>query len=206
MKVFAPYLPKTEGHLTIWVSTYKEKMGLLGTGLGLTAAEVAEQQAAAQVIIDHINKVDLKKVELKEAASAKELAKQNSLQLIRTVITRIKTLPAYTLNAGKELGIVASNRLVDENSLKPTLVGTAYDGYVSLSFNKQGMPGISLYSRLKGELEWQELDVAKSSPYLDYTPLAQTGKPETREYMAYYYDGFQETGFASDIVSVVYGG
>lgn len=81
-------------------TTYKEKLGQL-------PAEVQEQQEAAQAIIDGVNKIDVKKVELKEAASAKDLTRQTKLQLIRNAAIRIKTLPAYDHDLRRELSIVS---------------------------------------------------------------------------------------------------
>ncbi len=206
MKLFHSYVPTIDGNLVVWATTYKEKLGLLGSDLGLSPAEVLELQQAAQAIIDGVNKTDVKKAELKEATSAKDLTKQAKLQLIRSAAVRIKTLPAYNHNMGRELGIVSPAQAVDHGSLKPSLTAASFPGYVQLSFKKRRMFGITLYGRVKGAQEWQKLDVVKSSPFIDHTPLAEAGKPETREYMAVCYDGLQEIGYPSDIVSVVHGG
>ncbi|MES2330118.1 MAG: hypothetical protein V4539_10985 [Bacteroidota bacterium] len=206
MKVFASYIPKTDGNLAVWAGTYKEKLGSLGESLGLTQTEIEEQQDAAQSIIDSINKSDLKKAEMKEATTAKELVKQGNLQLIRAMVLRMKMRPGYTANAGKELGVISSGQTVDTNGLKPTITAASFRGYVSISFNKQGMFGISLYSRLKGQQEWQSLGTAKGGPFVDYSALTEVDRPETREYMALCYDGLEETGYPSDIVTIVHGG
>lgn len=68
------------------------------------------------------------------------------------------------------------------------------------------MSGVSIYTRLKGALEWQHVDWAKKSPYADESPLSVPGQPEAREYRVCCYDGFNELGHFSDIVTVVYGG
>jgi len=206
MKVFAPYIPGTDGNLAVWAGTYKEKLGLLGESIGLGPTEIEEQQTAAQSIIDSVNKADLKKVEMREATTAKELVKQANLQLIRATVLRMKLLPGYTANAGKELGVISSGQTVDENGLKPVISAVSFRGYVSISFNKQRMFGVSLYSRLKGQLEWQSLGTAKTGPFIDYAALAEADRPETREYMALCYDGVEEAGFPSDIVTIVHGG
>jgi hypothetical protein len=205
MKLFASYIPGTDGNLAVWLGTYKEKLGLLGPGLGLTPAEIGEQQDAAQSIIDSINKADLKKVEMMESTTAKELVKQRNLQLIRTMAFRVKKSAPYTTNIGRELGIIATTQTIDINGLKPVIGPVSFHGYVSIGFNKQRVFGISLYSRLKGQLEWQPLGVARTSPFVDDTPLTEEGKPETREYMARCYDGLDEMGYPSDIVTIVHG-
>ncbi|MES2331848.1 MAG: hypothetical protein V4539_19735 [Bacteroidota bacterium] len=206
MKLFASYVPGTDGNLAVWASTYKEKLGQLGESLGLSTDEIEEQQAAAQSIIDSVNKADLKKAEMKEATLAKDLTKQNSLQVIRAMVARIKMFPSYSANAGKELGIVIAAQTVDNNYLKPVITPTAFHGYVSVSFNKQRAFGVRVFSRLKGQQEWQPLGVARISPYVDDRPLAEAGRPETREYRARCYDGLDEMGYLSDIATVVYGG
>lgn len=206
MKLFASYIPGTDGNLTVWAGTYKEKLGLLGEGLGLTQSEIEEQQDAAQSIIDCINKANIKRAEMKEATTAKELVKQSNLQLIRAAVLRMKMLPAYAANAGKELGIIPSGQTIDTNGLKPAINAVSFRGYVSISYNKQRMFGVSLYTRLKGQLEWQPLGTAKTGPFIDYSALAEADRPETREYMALCYDGLEETGYPSDIVTIVHGG
>jgi hypothetical protein len=206
MKLLLSYVPKADGPLAIWVNTYKEKLGLLGAELGLSPTAIATQQAAAQNLIDSINKVDLKKNELKEAASAKRLSKQTDLKLIRSMATSIKKLPGYTPNMGMELGIIASKQLVDENEVKPVITPVSYIGYVRIGFNKQRMLGIRLYSRLKGEQEWNLLRSIRRPPFIDKTPPREGGKPEVREYRAICFDGLKNKGHWSDIVAVVHGG
>ncbi len=206
MKLFNSYVPAADGNLVVWATTYKEKLGLIGPDLGLSPAEVLELQEAAQAIIDGVNKADIKKVESKEATSAKDLVKQSKLKLIRSAAVRIKTLPAYNHNLGRELGIVGPMQSVDNGNLKPGITAASFPGYVQLSFKKRRMFGITLYGRVKGAQEWQKLEAVKSSPFIDYTPLAEANRPETREYMAVCYDGLQEIGYPSDIVSVVHGG
>lgn len=207
MKLFSSYIPMSDANISVWLGTYKEKLGQLGAGLGLTATDIEEQQQMAQALIDNIGKVDIKKAELREAVAGKDYLKQNNLQKIRNMAIRIKRSAGYTVQAGKELGIVTSPLSVDFNSLQPAINAVSYPGYVSISFSrKQGIFGINVYSRLKGQQEWQFVGVAKSGPLIDDTPLAEADKPEMREYMARGYDGIDEVGYASDIVTIVHGG
>lgn len=206
MKVFAPYLPVLDGNLAIWASTYKEKLGQLGGSLGLTEPEIAEQQTSAQAVIDSINRADLRKAELKEAIAAKEEVRQRQLVSIRNMVVHIKRSPLYTVSMGKELNIISSGQLVDASNLKPVINAIAFPGYVSISVRKQRSFGISIYTRLKGQKEWQHLGLAKSGPVLDDNPLMETDVPEMREYMARCYDGLEEVGHASNIAVAVFGG
>ncbi len=206
MKLSTTYVPHADGNLAVWAATYKEKMGLLGGTLGIASEEIAEQQQLAQAIIDNINKVDVKKVELKEAVSLKDLVKQKSLQEIRNMVSRIKTFRTYTPNMGEELGIVTTGHLIDFSTLRPVLSVTSYPGYVSIAFNKQRMFGVRLYSRVKGEQQWNLLGMAKASPFYDEAPLSEEGKPEIREYKAICFNGLEEIGQYGDVASLAYGG
>lgn len=206
MKQFTSYIPVTDSSIVVWMGTFKEKLGQLGSAIGLAEEEVQSHQDAAQAVIDNIVKADLKKAELKEAVTAKDLVKQSNISLIRNIATRIKTLPGYTANMGRELGIVSSGQLVNPDNLKPVLTVTSSRGYVLVGFNKQGMTSLSLYSRLKGQQEWQSVGLSKTSPIVDDTPLQEAGKPEAREYRAFYFDGQEETGRASDIATIIHGG
>ncbi len=206
MKLFPSYIPLSDASISVWLGTYKEKLGQLGASLGLTEADIEEQRQMAQALIDNIGKVDLKKAELREAVAGKEHLKQTYLQQIRNMAIRVKRTTAYTVQAGKELGIVSNAQLVDQSILKPVINAVSYPGYVSISFRKQGMFGISVYTRLKGQQEWQFLGIAKSGPLADESPLAESDKPEMREYMARGYDGIDEVGYASDIVTIIHGG
>ena len=68
------------------------------------------------------------------------------------------------------------------------------------------MHGVSIFSRIAGETEWQELTSVGKSPYIDRRPLKEAGKPEVREYKLRFYDGFNDVGQESDIASIVFGG
>lgn len=206
MKVFSTYVPFSDASLAVWAHTYKTKLGQLGEGLGIASDVIAAQQELAQGIIDNINKVDAKKVELKEAVTLKNLVRQNNLQQIRNMAAQIKTLQGYTPNVGNELRIVAMGQAVDYGILKPSLAVTAFKGYVNVAFNKQRMFGVKLYGRLRGELEWKLLGMSRTSPFYDEAPLVEEGKPEIREYKAMCFDGEYEVGLESDVASLIYGG
>lgn len=206
MKVFKSYVPQTDGDLSVWAASYKEKMGLLGEALGISPDQVAAQQQAAQDIIDTIVKVEIYKGKLKDAVAFRDLVKQSRLQEIRNMATNIKTLPAYTPNMGKDLGIVTTGQAVDLAVLKPLLAVTSFIGYVNVAFNKQRMLGVRVYGRVRGQQQWNLLGMSKSSPFYDEEPLAEEGKPEIREYKAICFDGQYEIGQESDVASLVYGG
>jgi len=174
--------------------------------MGMRAGEIMKLQEELQSLVDSIQRVDIKKAELQEAASAKRLLQKNVLKNVRYMSRLIKISPAYALNVGRELGIVSPGQPIDYGNLKPSLRTKSYVNYVAISFNKKRMFGVALYTRLKGVQEWTLLGTTKLSPFIDVMPLSKPGLPETREYRIRCYDGLEEVGDFSDIVSVVYAG
>lgn len=206
MKLFSSYIPRTDGQLRVWAVTYKEKLGQLGPEIGLSPDQVQQLQDDVQLLIGSIEHLAIKKLEQKEATAAKELTKRDVLEKIRSLSHYMKRMPRYSDNIGKELGIVATGQRVDLNSLKPQFHLQSAPGHVRIRFNKYGMLGITIYSRLKGTEKWHLLGRARNSPFKDDTPLAEPGKPEIREYRIICNDGIKEIGTWSDIAKVVYGG
>jgi hypothetical protein len=125
---------------------------------------------------------------------------------LRKIINRIKNHVNFTTAIGGELGIMGSSQERDLDAIHPTLKLVPQTGYVKVLFNLQGMRGIVIYSRIKGNSNWNLLAYHYKSPYLDRRPLAQAGIAEVREYMAVYFDGHENIGLQSSIETIVFGG
>ncbi len=205
-KYFIHFVPGQFSKMAAWAANYKIKIAEYGAKLGLLPETVTQHQEAAQKIVDVVNMVELKKRELADAVAAQKLLRYNEAKLIRDGVAAYKRNPGFTENIGSGLGIMTTSLTIDESVLKPSLKPMTYPGYVSILFNKQKMYGVTIFTRLKGEANWQELASIRQSPYRDTRPLAADGKPEHREYMGMCYNGEIDLGQQSDIVSVVYGG
>lgn len=79
-------------------------------------------------------------------------------------------------------------------------------GRVRIDFVKDGLDGVHIYARLKGQTTWAKLALDTYSPYEDNRPLATAGQPEHREYMAIGVLHDEEVTQQSDIVEAVFGG
>jgi hypothetical protein len=77
---------------------------------------------------------------------------------------------------------------------------------VRIKFTKKGFTAVKIFVRLKGQTQWKYLATDTNSPYDDHSPLAETTKPEEREYMAIGLVKDEEVGQGSDVVGAVYGG
>jgi hypothetical protein len=203
---YVHFIPKADPQLALWAANFKIKIRTLGASLGVTEEQIVALEAVVDRIIQAVTKVEVKRQELETAVSAKEEAKTDDVQLLVDTAVALKRHPNYTASMGSELGIIGSLLTVDPQNLKPVLKPKVYPGKVDLRFNLQKMNCISIYTRLKGSMGWEKLGNDFESPFEDKRPLALVNQPEMREYMAMYFNGREEVGQQSDIVSVLFGG
>lgn len=200
------YFPQSDDRAAVWNTNYHEVIAVYGPTLGLAAAEQTEQEDAALAILNAINNFELQRNQAREVGAFKRRMLREKGAIIRKCVARMKTHAAYTENIGLELGIVSSRQTIDISKAKPELKLTVYPGYVSIAFNKQGLEGVVINSRIKGSHGWDRLGTDFASPFLDKRPLAVVNQPEIREYMAMYTNLRESIGQQSDIVTTVFGG
>jgi hypothetical protein len=205
-KRYVHFIPSIDAQLAVWAGNYKLKLGTIGPLLGLTAVQVTDQEAIADRIIAAVNKVEVKRTELENAVEAKEESKVKDVQLLVNMAIAMKRHPDYITSLGSDLGIVGTLQILDPENLKPLLKGKAASGKVILRFNLQAMNCVSVYSRIKGSMGWEKLGNDYKSPFEDRRSLAVANQPEIREYMVRYFNGREDVGLESDIVTIVFGG
>jgi hypothetical protein len=202
----ADFIPRSDAELAIWLGNHQTQIAAVGTTVGLLPADITAISDACNRTFGKINDVEAEKQVLQQKVSEKDAAKKEDLALIRGFVKRMKAHAAYTDAIGQQLGIIGTADDMDEELVKPKLTGDAFPGYVRLKFTKKGLDGVNIYTRLKGQSQWNFLARDTNSPYDDNRPLLQAGVPETREYMGIGVIADTEVGQASDIVSVVFGG
>lgn len=205
-RLYIHFIPKADGDAATWYKNFKEKIVLWGPQLGLTPAQITELESAADAAIDAIAAAEVKRKDLEEAIKAKNSTRQTSLQTVSRAVSVMKANLAYEESIGSSLGIVGYSRLFDLKEIKPLIKATSYNGRVDISFNLQVMKCITIYSRIKGTYGWEKLGNDYASPFEDKRPLALPQQAEIREYMAFYFNGKEDIGKQSDIVSAVFGG
>lgn len=205
-KKYGYFIPKTDAALAQWLTNYKQKIAVVGAAMGLSAAEVTEQENYINTLLDALGKVEVKKREQEEAVTAKDMALEKQLVLLKAAIGRMKRMAGYTSNMGSELGVIGSVLTVQLDTVKPTISLAVIPGGVKVSFNKKSMPAISIYSRLKGTTGWTLLGVEDVSPFIDTRLLSETNRAEVREYMAICRTAKTEVGVQSAIETAVFAG
>jgi hypothetical protein len=206
MKKYDGFIPRPDSEALVWNNNYSVNIALLGATVGLLPADITDQQDAATQIADSIGNVNMQRNKLGQAVADKNALRADVEAIIRKMIARIKTHPAYTEAIGRALGIVDIGLPLRLEEQKPVIRLDAFPGYISVRFKLKGMKGVTIYSRIRGAVDWVMLAHDYKSPYLDNRPLQEAHQPEIREYIAMFFDGRKDVGLPSDIAVIVYGG
>lgn len=201
-----PFVPANDGDLVIWATHVKELIVIYGPMLGLTPAQVTAIQDLCLFIIAAAMKVETKRAEQAQAIAARNLMRDNELQQLVNMLIALKRNAAYTTDMGSELRIIGGVQVFDPERLKPNLKADVLPGKVQLNFNLQRMNCVSIYCRAKGTMGWEKLANDYESPYEDKRALTVPNQPEIREYMIRYFNGREDVGYESDIITVTFGG
>jgi hypothetical protein len=200
------FIPSSDAELVTFCTNLKTKVTLNGPGLGLTVPEIDAVIAWCNEIIDSIGAYATAKTSYESALSNKKQVVKTKVSSIRGFAKDVKRKAAYTATIGSDLGIVGGTNAFNSATYKSSLKIDLHPGYINLKFVKKGIEGINLYSRKKGELNWEKLGFYAHSPCVDVRPLAIAGQAENREYMCVGIIKDHEIGVQSDIVSVAYAG
>ncbi len=200
------YIPRQESLLVIWVQNFKAKIVLHATELGLEPAEITALIAFCDSMIEAVKDAGIAKSTYESVVKNKNTVVDGGVSTLRSFVGRIKNAEEFTETIGEDLGILTSIDSKDFSVYKPSLRGVAHPGYVLIKFSKKGVDGINLYSRKKGDSEWERLNLFMFSPCADARPLAIAGHAENREYMGIGVIKDHETGMQSDIISVAFAG
>lgn len=200
------YIPTKESEKVIWNNNFSAKIDLVGKDLDLEPTEVANLQKAANNNSVSIIASDDAQTAARTAKAAKDTQLQTGEKTIREGVRIIKSNKNYTTAIGRSLGIIGEDPTVDYSTYQPKIKASVMPGYVKIDFVKDGLNGMHIYGRQKGESKWVKLAYDTYSPYSDSRPLANDNAPEHREYMAVGVIRDEEVTLQSDIVEAVFGG
>lgn len=207
-KKYTDFIPKDDPGLALWSASYKENVRkVYQEDKAIKAAEIDKQEAAAQEIIDSIQNVFRLKTELAAAVEHKKLVRKKNVSLIRKMGMRYRRGSNYDVANASLLGILYTGQPINFDEVVPDINVKVHSGYVEVSFYKQHILYLAVYSRTPGDKEWTFLGNEIRSPFKDKRPLKDPNIPERREYMGRYtFWGVQLVGKDSNVVSVVFGG
>lgn len=200
------FIPSAIALLYLWVKKFRDTLPHYATDLGLAPALVTALQASCDAILTHIEAADGAASAAKGARKQRNKVIKLELAAITKAIGDFKRVSGYTEAIGQELGVIGESGTFDPESFKPVIKGEAFPGYVNFTYAKYGVDGLNFYSRLKGTADWKFIGFDIESPFHDTLALADSAKPETREYSAIGVLNDLEIGQRSDVVVVTFGG
>ncbi|HKR05265.1 MAG TPA: hypothetical protein VJY62_11590 [Bacteroidia bacterium] len=226
------YLPTRETERVTWLNNFAGKLGGYSATFGITAGEVTTVNDMAALYSYIINLIEQSKTFTQELtkfkntlsvappgtslgplpvltpAVAPALTQAGIFTFIGGLVMRIKgTKGSYTPAIGEDLGIIGDETTFDAANYKTTLKGKSLPGNNEISFSKEGVDGINVYSHPVGSTDpnaWEKLAFDSSSPYNDTRALANPGVPENRKYRARGVINDVEIGQWSDILSLTF--
>jgi hypothetical protein len=144
------------------------------------------------------------KQHLAKGATGKfNVSKKKALETVRKYVNRIKPAPKYTTDIGNQFGIIGEEVIIDPATMKPVLDITLKANVPLIKWRKDHSEGVNIHCRRGDETEFTLLVRENSSPYLDNRPNLEPGKPEAREYTAFYIFDDVQDGLESDTVKVL---
>ena len=200
------YIPNKEAEKRDWLNNLKTEITTNGATLGFTPTEIADIVALSTSSIGLIDAHSTAQTAAKAAKAAKDTGVFSNDKKLRAYIKRGKTNSNYTTKLGQQLRIIGEDPIIDYSTYKPTIKATVMPGRVQIDFIKDGLTGVNVYTRLKGETVWVKLAYDSFSPYEDNRRLSDARTPEHREYMAIGVLHDEEITQQSDIIEAVFGG
>ena len=200
------YIPQGEGDLIKWTDNFAKQFAVYARQLGFTDDEIAAVTGACSNVPTKINASTQAQADAKKAVKEKTTAIATGTKLFRTVAQRSKNAEEYTEEMGKAMGIIGPEVHFDPDTYKPAISASVFPGRITVKFTKDGVQGVNIYSKLKGDANWEKLAFDSYSPYEDNRPLHVPGTPEMRQYAAIGVMHDHEIGQMSDISEVTFGG
>lgn len=200
------YIPSKDSDKVIWNNNLNAKIGSEGTALGLSPAEITTVKSVTADNSAAIVANDDAQTAARAAKATKDTQLKTGNKTIRDLVRKMKSSSNYTTTIGTNLGIIGEDPTVDYSTYQPKIKAFVMPGRVRIDFVKDGLNGMNIYARLKGQSSWVKLAYDSFSPYEDNRALAVATTPEHREYMAIGVIRDQEVTLSSDIVEAVYGG
>lgn len=198
------FIPRRDGDIDTFEENLDNKLSMYATILGLNPTEVTVTKNIINTHRAAFSNMNLKKQESKSATEENSRTKDLMLVEVRRIAKLIKSSKTYTDTIGQDLGIIGAEKsLMNSADLKPILKGRQDGQQIIIQFQKNGTDGVKIYSKRASESEFTFLAVDTQSPYTDSRSKIEEGKPEQREYYAYFFEKEDEIGQRSDTFKII---
>jgi len=190
-----------------WVANFKKQLTTYASTLNLPTQQVTDLSDSCDKITAAINDTIQKLHDYEVSKATRDSIIADEKQKILVACNLFKLNAAYTDGIGQAFDIISTpDAPIDPQTFKSVITLSSGHNYVGVKFTKKGIDGVNVYARLKGETNWTFMALDTHSPYTDHRMLADTTKPEIREYMVIGVLKDLEIGLPSDIASITFAG
>jgi hypothetical protein len=168
-----------------WYKTISTNVVGEAVKFGGVAADATAMKATVDGIIANMDATDAAQSATDAARQLENNAETTGLAQVRAKVRHWKTLTGWAASGSSAvLQVDGTSTPINPTSYQTTLQASLVPGGVRLDFTKKGAEGAAIYLRVGTTANWHKVGMSNHSPFIDHTPLAAAGTPETREYMA----------------------
>lgn len=201
------YVPRPRDQRYRWWQNISTNITAEAVKFGAPSGDATAVKAQADGVTGKMDATDA----AQEATDAARVSERDTealaLQTVRAKVKNWKTLSGWAASGSEQvLQLSGAGAAFDPAGYKTSLKTSNVPGGIRVDFTKKGAAAVNIYMRRNGASGWTKIGMDTETPYLDSTPLAQTGVPEVREYMGRGVLHDEEIGQNSDVVSATFAG
>ena len=201
------YIPQKRDTRYQWYLNLSNNVVAEAVKFGGEAADATAIKALADGVMAKMDATAAAQQALDGVRGIERNTEAGALAAIRAQVRNWKTLTGWAASGSEGvLQLRGPDSGFDPLTYKTVLKVQLVPGGVRVDFTKKGADGVFIYMRVRGSATWRKIGMDTEAPYIDTTPLATPGVPETREYMARGFLHDAEIGQDSDVVSITFAG
>ena len=198
------FIPRKDSELHSFENNFITKLPYHVLPLKLDEAEIAEATEIIEKNITAYKTMVLKKAEAKSLIAEYKATKRAAVKEISRLSKKIKASKKYSETTGEDLQIISPKPSEPAATDIQPVLKIRVNGHVAdIRYNKSRSDALNIYSRRGSETEFSFLAITTQVQYLDERVNIESGKPEKREYYAFFKEKDKEIGLKSDIVNVI---
>jgi hypothetical protein len=201
------YVPDKRDQRYRWYKNISDKVTAEAVKFGAPPADATATKTLVDGIVTKMDATDTAQGTTDSARQLEYDTEAAGLQQLRAKVKNWKTLSGWAGSGSEQvLQLSGAGPAFDPASYKTTLKTSNVLGGIRVDFIKKGVAAVNIYMRVRGTGNFHKIGMDTETPYLDSTPLTQTGVPEVREYMGRGVLHDEEIGQDSDVVSATFAG
>ena len=198
------FIPRKDSELKAFEKNYKAKLAVHADSLNLNEDEVEHATGIIEKSINSYNDMISKRAKARSAAAEYRINRKAYEKELRRLSRKIKASVNYDDSKGEDLKIITPKLTeISPEEKQPVLKAKVNGMTVELKFNKKRKDSFNLYSRRGKETEFTHIATITYLYYSDDRVKLEPGKPEVREYYAFFRKNHTEIGKKSDTLKVI---